>query len=136
MSAYIMSDQQINDIVNYFVNATASNQLWIKVDGDYCYLTRDNARIVASILYLENVRSVDARYNETNTADFAYKASYNTVTDKEVSHLIDSLEYQSCETDDYYTTEAYKILCSMRKNLLQRIFAEEVDYQELAVWTN
>lgn len=128
MSAYIMSEQDINDIVNYFVNATASDQLWLCIDGDYNYLTRDNAEHVADILYRENVRSVDARYNETNTVNFTYKPTYNTVSDKEVSQLIDSLEYQSCETSDYYETQAYKMLCNMRKNLLQRIFAEEPDY--------
>lgn len=134
MSAYIMSDKDINDIVNYFVNSTASTQLWLRVNGDYEYLTRDNAEQVAGILYLENKRSVDHRYNETNDFDFTYKASYNTVSDKEVAQLIDSLEYQSCETDDYYTTQAYKMLCNMRKNLLQRIFAEEVEYSSL--WTD
>jgi len=128
MSAYIMSEQDINELVNYFVNATASTQLWIPVRGQYNYLTRDNAQQVAQILYSENVRSVDARYNETNVTDFNYKPSYNTVSDKEVAKLIDSLEYQSCETDDYYTTEAYRMICNMRKNLLQRVFAEEVEY--------
>jgi len=128
MSAYIMSEQDINELVNYFVNATASTQLWIPVDSEYNYLTRENAQRVAQILYNENVRSVDARYNETNATDFNYKPSYNTVSDKEVAKLIDSLEYQSCETDDYYTTEAYRMICNMRKNLLQRVFAEEVEY--------
>ena len=134
MSAYIMSEEQINEIVNYFVNATASTQLWVQVDGEYGYLIRDNAERVAQILYGENVRSVDARYNEANTLSFTYKPTYRTVSDKEVSQLIDSLEYQSCETDDYYSTQAYKMLCNMRKNLLQRIFAEEVEYS--SVWTD
>lgn len=134
MSAYIMREQDISDIVNYFVNSTASSQLWLPVNGEYNYLTRDNAPEVARILFAENVRSVDTRYNEENSSIFAYKASYNTVSDKEVAQLIDSLEYQSCETGDYYETEAYKILCNMRKNLLQRVFAEEVEYS--SVWTD
>lgn len=128
MSAYIMATEDINNIVNYFVNATASTQLWLLVNGEYVYLTRTNAERVAQILYSENVRSVDHRYNETNARDFIYKPSYRTVEDREVSQLIHSLEYQSCETDDYYSTEAYKMLCAMRKNLLQRIFAEDVEY--------
>lgn len=137
MSAYIMSDEDINDIVNYFVNSTASNQLWICINGDYQYLTRDNAEKVAGILYLENKRSVDYRYDETNKFDFTYKSSgYKTVSDAEVSRLIDSLEYQSCETNDYYETQAYKILCNMRKNLLQRIFAEEPDYDLVRAYTD
>lgn len=131
-----MSEKDINDIVNYFVNSTASDQLWLCIDGDYNYLTRDNAEHVADILYRENVRSVDARYNESNAVDFTYKPTYNTVSDKEVSQLIDSLEYQSCETDDYYETQAYKMLCNMRKNLLQRIFAEEPDYATMRMYTD
>lgn len=134
MSAYVMSNQDINNIVNYFVNSTASSQLWIPVDGEYNYLDRNNAEKVANILFLENVRSVDTRYNKKNNVDSVYKFSYKTVTDKEVSQLIDSLEYQSCETDDYYTTEAYMIICSMRKNLLQRIFSDEPEVPE--VWLN
>lgn len=134
MSAYIMATEDINDLVNYFLNATSSTQLWLQVNGDYCYLTRDNAEKVAGILYLENKRSVDARYNETNEFNFTYKPSYKTVSDKKVASLIDSLEYQSCETDNYYSTQAYKMLCAMRKNLLQRVFAEEVEYS--SVWTD
>jgi hypothetical protein len=132
-----MSEQDINDIVNYFVNASREGEkLWIKVNGEYNYLDRNNAAAVATELFAQNVRSVDVRYDEENDSRFNYKPTYKKVSDKKVSRLIDSLEYQSCETDDYYQTNAYCILCRMRKQLLQSIFAEEPDYAEVAMYTN
>ena len=126
MSAYIMSDESINNIVNYFANAAREqDQAYVPMNGTYNYITHKTAEEVANILYTQNVRSVDSRYNEENQYSFTFKPSYKKISDKELVNELSSLEYQSCETDDYYTTEAYQIICRMREQLLQDMFAEE-----------
>ncbi len=81
---------------------------------------------IAEILAEENIRSVSARYErEPDEADFMYinqckelvKRSVSVSTGQIAKHL-SCLEYQSCETDDYYQTDAYKILVTIMEDLL------------------
>jgi hypothetical protein len=70
----------------------------------------------ANILYRENFRSIKHRYPSSTV-----EASEIRVTDKDISNnkgldavsllkQCDCLIYQSCETDDYYETLAYKLV--------------------------
>lgn len=137
MSAYIMTDDSINNIVNFFANAVRpQDQAYVPMNGRYDYINKNTAEEVARILYAQNVRSVDTRYNEENEAKFTYKPSYQRISNKELVQEMDSLEYQSCETDDYYQTEAYLIICRMRKQLLQEIYAEEEAYEGFNPYTD
>lgn len=125
MSAYLVSDNHINVIVSYFAHEIQGKGLYCKVNGEYAYLTPENAKYVAYELYRENVRSVDRRYNEHNSDElynFEYlrhvKDVYNPL---EISGALDCLEYQSCERDDYNRSEAYRLLHNMRKHLLRQM---------------
>jgi len=130
MSAYLVSDDHLNVLVSYFVRWLDSQKLWCKVNDEYIYLTRDNAAAVAYALHRENVRSVDNRYNEAN-GDERYQfrfieSAHQSYKIAEIAGAIDCLEYQSCERDDYYESEAYGILCSMRKQLLKFVAEEQL----------
>lgn len=88
-------------------------------------MTEDNAKDLAYQLYKENVRSVNNRYQETNTDedyDFEFiagaKMSYSV---EEIAGAIDCLEYQSCEREDYHESDAWQTVCSMRKQLLRSL---------------
>lgn len=129
MSAYIVSDNHINAIVSYFANRVAGEGLWTKIDGQYNYLTPDNAHHIAYELYRENVRSVDYRYSEAN-GDEDYTFTYlrhvkDVYTVGDIAKALDGLEYQSCERDDYHHSQAYQILHDMRKALLSKVCAQE-----------
>ena len=124
MSAFIVNENHVNVIVSYFVDPRPMYRLYAKIDGTYQYLTPENAAQVAQTLYAENVRSVDVRYSEENDSRYTFKylpmaKLHFSIAD--IAGALDCLEYQSCETDDYYQTEAYQILTSMRKYLLKRL---------------
>ena len=74
------------------------------------------AAIAANVLAAENARSVRARYGERNDAPAdTFRASQvpNLVTSidpAQVMRSVECLEYQSCETADWETTEAAAML--------------------------
>jgi hypothetical protein len=90
----------------------------------------DVATFYANILYCENVRSVQSRYSDCGHDDLPgpiSKPEMLTVTTRDVFELgsgtlrpldilkmCDCLEYQSCETDDYRETPAFKLLDRIR----------------------
>lgn len=129
MSAYIVSDDHINVIVSYFVTPIMDDKLWIELDGKYDYMSEDDTPKVAQRLYAQNVRSVDARYDEENGGQYQFKLvrdAKHLYSIGEIALALNGLEYQSCETDDYNETEAYKLVQAMRKHLLRKI-AEQDD---------
>lgn len=136
MSAFIVNENHINVIVSYFVGSCYPYGLWAKINGEYQYLTRENAAGVAQTLYAQNVRSVDVRYSEENDSTHAFQyvpAAKMRFSIAQIAGALDCLEYQSCETDDYYQTEAYTILTAMRKHLLKQLQEREhADTWEIA----
>lgn len=130
MSAYIVENCQINVIVSWFLSPTKDNQLWYEMNGQYGYMGIEEAPKVAYELYKQNVLSVNDRYNDTESDEqygFEYiqnaKQAYCLA---EIAGAIDGLEYQSCETDNYHQTDAYKIITSMRKHLLKVVQDQEL----------
>lgn len=129
MSAYIMHTDEINVIVSFFIKPGHLNEdnLWTLVNGEHNYMTLENAELVATKLYSQNVRSVNERYNEETVE--TYQFTYDTrAKNRPVGNIIgalDCLEYQSCETDDWEQTDAHQIICDMRKNLLKKLAGED-----------
>lgn len=136
MSAFIVSDEHINTIVSYFMDYRRDYRLWYSIGEQYGYMDEEAAPQVAHVLHSENVRSVNERYSET-ASDETYqfklnRQAKNQFTIGEIARAIDCLEYQSSESDDYYATDAYKIIRSMRKHLLNKIADREgVDLWEI-----
>lgn len=127
MSAFVVDDNHINIIVSYFVTPLMQNRLWLELGGKYLYMAYGDAHKVAECLYSQNIRSVNERYNETEEDGFAYRyiEAAQNYSPGEIAMALDGLEYQSCETDDYHDTDAYKILLSMRKRLLTNMYEDE-----------
>lgn len=125
MSAYIVSNTQINVIVSWFIDYRKDCQLWYELNGQYGYMDQEVAPKVAYELYKQNVLSVNSRYDDTES-DEQYKFEYISNAKQayclaEIAGALDNLEYQSCETDNYHSTDAYKIITAMRKDLLKRV---------------
>jgi hypothetical protein len=120
----------IND-KRYFVNSAA-------------YGPKHNGHLFSWNLALElavqNIRSCETRYpnkgpaggflvvsvdewlttvEETTKKKEGKKTTYYPQDLKHFAEMIDSMEYQSCETDDYYETHAYKLLEQARRILLK-----------------
>jgi len=128
MSAFIVSPDHINVIVSYFVEASIEDRLWYELNGEYGYMSKEDAPKIAQALYNENLRSVNARYTEQTEHDYLFEFIPTAKTQYavgEIAQALNCLEYQSCETDDYHSTDAYKLLNSMRKHLLRKISEAE-----------
>ncbi len=133
MSAYVVSPNHIKALALYATGYNHHGGPRIKP----CYLDLpddgkgrlDLANQYAEILYRENIRSVGARYpgdtiesmpgltlkpitvNITPTDTQAPRLALSPVA---ILKLCDGLEYQSCETEDYRQTVAFKLLDSIR----------------------
>lgn len=112
MSAFIVDHAHINALVSYMVSKQVS--YWTGKTREY--VTRNNAEEVGRILLDENVRSVNYRYrdecdndekNQGSTYCFSY--SLRPLSPVQVIKAVNCLVYQSCETEDWESTIAWRI---------------------------
>lgn len=84
---------------------------------------------IGQLLLDENVRSVNARYKEDTFPD-AYAApgkgdpvigTLRTVDPVQALKLCGCVDYQSCETDDWHTTDAYWMLNTIRDEAIRAL---------------
>jgi hypothetical protein len=124
MSAWLCSHQHIAALVGSYI--TMLDQ----------YTKVDNPADGAKTLYLENMRSVDKRYEHNAeyvaevTAHYAAhpvsarmigKWQHSPLTPGEFFKALDCYEYQACECDDWEQTEAAKLCRDMRKTACRRV---------------
>jgi hypothetical protein len=112
MSAFIVNKEHIDALVNYMVAHKVS--YW--TGNDRVNVTRFNAEEVGRILLDENVRSVNHRYRDECSSDeknessnYRFTPSSRYFSPVQIIKAVHCLDYQSCETDDWETTLAYKI---------------------------
>lgn len=108
MSAYICNPEHFAALASFAVQHRSC--VWTKEDP------RDSARTIAEELAKENIRSVNARYNEGDNCeeivkkagDYAEKFFFRApkLTAMDVLKMCSCYEYQSCETDDWKDTMA------------------------------
>lgn len=113
MSAFVVTDYHINILVNWAANrhgCDAVSYYWNRAHRD---VRHDTARI-ASVLYAENVRSVNARYKNCEPAHgFKFRRmglGYLKITPVQIIKACHCLAYQSCEADGWEDSEAKAIL--------------------------
>lgn len=120
MSAYVVSNNHINAIVR-FMDAKKNNQF--ANFGRWLFKLYDPAAIGNAIgkeLLKENVRSVNYRYNEKGRAPkFVYDATPAPVAPIEMLKLINCLDYQSCERNDWHKSTANLILSAIKVSILE-----------------
>jgi hypothetical protein len=111
MSAYILPDFHINALVTWAANKHGSN------DASYCWQgsrrdIRGDVKRIASVLHAENVRSVNARYQECDPAHgFTYTAtSSNILNPIDVIKACHGYDYQACEASGWEESEAKAIV--------------------------
>jgi hypothetical protein len=131
MSAYIVPDYHINALVSWAANRHGINVVSYWWAGDR-YELRHNEQRIASVLYAENVRSVNFRYSESTTASgFRFK---NVMT-----HMLKAVDvikachgyiYQACEADDWKDTEARAIINAIEQAAIHSLLG----YQNSSAW--
>ncbi len=132
MSAYTMHDDEINTIISYFIdpNHGRDSTPWLKIGDSYEYLNAENSAKVAKILMDENVRSVNTKYAEDTASNYEFEY-LPQARKRPIGNIIGALEcyeYQACETDDWHNTNAWEIICGLRKHLLKTIAEADGSY--------
>ena len=143
MSAYICDPRTIDYLVTW---ATQRRDLSVYLGEDYPETrydarARSGARLnlrnltpneLGQILLDENVRSVSARYphdarqnlpGPVNNA-YAFDYKFQPVRHQLAAWVVkscDCVKYQSCETDDYEDTLAYKVLQAIRESAIHHL---------------
>lgn len=88
------------------------------------------ASVYADMLFNENVRSVQCRYPQDKRSDYPLHLFVNArdaagrlahVPAISILKMCDCLEYQSCETDDYEQTTAYRLLDNIRRHAIRSL---------------
>ena len=110
MSAFVVSQNHINAIVNY------ANKVLSKWDSTY-----SDPQAIGQILLDENIRSVSHRYAHHGpepAQKFRWKLADKTVSAVQMLKLLSCLHYQSCETEDFDSTKAAKLIRDMTSNTI------------------
>ena len=104
MSAFIVNDYHINALTSFAIRHDVSFY-W---KAQRYVFNRDTANFLAGVLYSENVRSVNHRYNErTRRNNFSFtRVLIDHLDFADIISACDCLRYQSCETSNYERTLA------------------------------
>jgi len=124
MSAFIVSHKHIDALVSAMLDARMS--YW---DGhNRVYVTRANAEETGRILLSENVRSVLYRYggrigDDERQAATSYRFAYavRPRSPVQVIKAVHCLDYQSCETEDWENSIAWRICQAIMANVTSRL---------------
>lgn len=115
MSAYIVPAAHINALVCWAECKNGNNAVSYYYAGSRRHV-RNDAKRIASVLYAENVRSVNSRYKECDPAHgFVYKRDLiNLLSPVQVLKALDGYSYQACECEDWEASEAFAIVNGIR----------------------
>jgi|TARA_R100000789_G_scaffold100171_1_gene109042 hypothetical protein len=120
MSAFMVSDKHINTLLTW-TNANYQGRIYTQ-KKDFDSSNANDLQLMANVLKGENIRSLEARYGNNTAeemADFEKDILFNFTNGREfkpveIIKLCNCYDYQSCESDDYDTTTANKIIKSIR----------------------
>ncbi|WP_081974632.1 ankyrin repeat domain-containing protein [Novilysobacter arseniciresistens] len=117
MSAHIVDMQEIDVLVSWSVKQGLLEGMGVS-----------NPDELGQILHDENVRSVNYRYDEQTQPDTYTYTPMDHELDPEVVHQrLRSLNYQSCETEDWYSTKANECLAHIDCDLIDHVPREYRD---------
>ena len=127
MSAFLCNAYHINALANWAAMPRERfSYFW---NGERHFPT--DAHTIAQILHGQNLRSVNARYNEDNDVDIERDRFAPDITPVQVIKAVNCLQYQSCETDDWPETEAYAICQAIIDRAIRHLPGYEAAEREL-----
>ncbi len=130
MSAYLVPDYHINALVSWAAGRHGSNAVSYYWGGRRREVRGDEKRI-ASVLFAENVRSVNARYRESDPAHgFVFKRVVNVLNPIDVIKGCHGYGYQACEAEGYEQSEAFAIVAAIAQSAIRAL----PGYEESNAW--
>lgn len=121
MSAYIVPEYHINALVSWAAIQHGSRAVSYYWEGKHRDV-RENPKRIASVLYAENVRSVNARYSESDPAHgFVYKAVANMLNPIDVIKGCHGYSYQACEAEGWEQSEAFAIIGGIERSAIRAL---------------
>lgn len=130
MSAYLVPDYHINALVSWAAGRHGSNAVSYYWGGKHREVRNDEKRI-ASVLYAENVRSVNARYKSADPAHgFVFKRVVNVLNPIDVIKGCHGYGYQACEAEGYEESEAFAIVAAIAQSAIRSL----PGYEESNAW--
>ncbi len=124
MSAFICNQKHINALVRFF--ATSRDDLYIYNNGvkDPIKFTNSPTDLtkLGQILIDENYKSVNSRYNENDKPErFVYNWNTKYYEPPQILKALACLRYQSCETNEYEDSIAYKIVEALESRAINKL---------------
>lgn len=128
MSAFVVSTKHIDALVNFALNYSPAytydtfryfyNHEW--------HWIKARANETGQKLLDQNYRSVNYRYNETETAPvYTYRPYTGELNPEKIIKACNCYDYQACETDDYKDTEASAIIDAIRDAAIEKLTENE-----------
>ena len=130
MSAFIVGHDHIDALLTYAIEKRVS--YWVPDTQTRVSVTKENATEIGRILLAENERSVGHRYGEIDPADmpgptgeddanYRYKLWSRPLSAIAILKGCSCFDYQACETENYETTLAYKIIDAIRHHAIHSV---------------
>ena len=136
MSAFIVGDDHLNALLTYAVDRRIS--YWNPRSKERTDITSRNVEEVGRILLDENVRSVDHRYGGRIDADekdagarYTFQRWTARLSPVQVLKAVACLDYQSCETNDWDNTLAYRICQAIKDRAISDLPGYEAAQWEI-----
>jgi len=113
MSCYLLPAAHIDALTSWAESIPGLTYWW---QGKHRPIAGDGQR-VASVLYAENVRSVNGHYHENTPAHgHRYRPELGAMRPAvAILKALDGYEYQACECDDWSGSEACAIVDALRR---------------------
>lgn len=121
MSAYLVPQYHINALTSWAANRHGSNAVSYYWAGKRREVRNDERR-VASVLFAENVRSVNSRYQEADPAHgFAFQRVVNVLNPIDVIKGCHGYSHQACEAEGWEESEAFAIIAGIEQSAIRAL---------------
>lgn len=125
MSAFLLDDKNYNYLLSVIRDRTSRKGLVYSQLMQFDLKNDEHLAHMGNILKSQNVRSLNARYPKSPTElvsfEFKYKHQNETNYVMTALKILSCYEYQSCESDDWYDSVAYKLVNVLRARLVSTL---------------